>query len=741
MILAIAFAHLWGVIQLIVLGSLARTIRVRTVLAALMAGLYACAPAAALLQISWTRSAAWMTGGSTHHMVGMAAYTIGPFIEELVKVLPVSVLLMIPTIRRQWSITDCVLAGAAAGSGFGLAENLYRFGASPHQALPIHGGWSLATSGALPFVPNVWTTLASWLPPGTAADEIHYPGISGQPWVNVHLAWSAIGGLAIGLIWLQRRAVARTVGGLLLLYVGIDHAAWNATGAEGSWVKQLLVGPFAAQRHLLGLLPVAALAVAWWFDRTRQHPSEGDDLTLAAEKMARFRLLGTLRASVSRLPRSLPSVYSFARVRRAYNSARVFGSDGETKILRTMVVHARDLIDRKLVPPQSSPPPKPQRLPGAMVGVIRWQAFIFWLLLMIPPIVWFVIGGWPQNAWLQTMMTTPKTWKALLGLSVATQAWLAWRLVVAVRTLPKSVQLPMGDEAAILGFRIISGIGGVGLGGYALMRALTGLAPTIHLLNDVHVEEAFAGGTSATSLQLANGAAAAMPPPPLSTGSSTYIGDVDDPMFVEDETADDEIPKTDEAPAEMSLDDMAAWAKEADAREAEEGAAKAADSAAAAAAASDAADAADARYQAARDEFDAAHASYEADIDAARVADDAARIADPDATPHTAADVQAQAEATAKELYEQVENAKADAADARYEAARDEDAAAHASYEADMAAARAADAAARAADPSATPHAAADVQAAAEITARELNEKVGTAKAAADDVTGRKRKK
>jgi hypothetical protein len=737
MIIAIAFAQVWGVIQLIVVGSLARTIRMRTVLAALAVGLYACAPVAALLQIAGTRSAAWITGGSIHHMVGVAAYTVDPFIEEIVKVLPLVALLMMPSIRRQWSITDCILMGAAVGSGLGLAENLYRFGASPYQALAINGGWSLATSGALPFVPSVWTTLTSWLPPGTAPGDIYFPGISGQPWVNLHLAWSAIGGLAIGLIWLDRRTVARIAGAFLLLYVGIDHMAWNAASADGSWVKEMLVGPFASQRHLLGLLPIAALAIAWWLDRQRQRDNDGDDLTLAGEQFASFRLLGTLRASVSRLPGSLLSVYSFARLRRAYNSARTFGSADETKNLRTMVAHARDLINRQLVQPKSAPLLAPVR--GAKVKVIRWLAIIIWLVLMMPPIFWFVIAGWPQTAWLQTVMTAPVTWKILLGLSVATQAWLAWRLVVAVRMWPKSLRLPVGDDAAIVGLRIICGAGGIGFGGYVLMRAFTGLAPTIHLLNNVHVQEAYADATPATSVQLGNGAVGAMPPPPPSKGSSTYIGDVDDPKFVGDETPDDEIPQPEDDPPEMSLDDMATWAKEADAREAEAADAKAADAANAADAAADAADAAAARYEAAQDEYEAAYAAYVTDIDAAKIADDAARIADPDAAPHAAADVQAEAVDTAKELKEKVEDAREDAAATRYIAAQDEQEAAHAAYEADMPAARAADAAARAADPNATPHAAADVQAAAEATKKQLDAKLADAEAAVEEVVRRKR--
>lgn len=61
--------------------------------------------------------------GTTVYSVGpLAVSTVDPFIEEIVKVLPVAVLLMLRVNRRQWSITDCVLTCAAVGSGFGLAE-------------------------------------------------------------------------------------------------------------------------------------------------------------------------------------------------------------------------------------------------------------------------------------------------------------------------------------------------------------------------------------------------------------------------------------------------------------------------------------------------------------------------------------------------------------------------------------------------------------------------------------------
>ena len=58
MVPAIIFAQLWGVIQLIVLTSLARTVRVRTVFAAMAVGFYLIGPLTAFIQLSWIHIAA-----------------------------------------------------------------------------------------------------------------------------------------------------------------------------------------------------------------------------------------------------------------------------------------------------------------------------------------------------------------------------------------------------------------------------------------------------------------------------------------------------------------------------------------------------------------------------------------------------------------------------------------------------------------------------------------------------------
>src|SRR5260370_42613046 len=94
MIVAIVFAHVWGILQLIVLGSFARTVRVRTALTAMAAGFYACAAVAVVLELAWIRPAAWITGTPLSGIVQRASYTADPFIEEFVKLMPLAMLLL-----------------------------------------------------------------------------------------------------------------------------------------------------------------------------------------------------------------------------------------------------------------------------------------------------------------------------------------------------------------------------------------------------------------------------------------------------------------------------------------------------------------------------------------------------------------------------------------------------------------------------------------------------------------------
>jgi hypothetical protein len=74
-----------------------------------------------------------------------------------------------------------------------LAEALF-YADKPQQGNPIDAGWMLGIDLSLPVVPNLWTSLTSWLPPAFTADDVRLGIERGFPWINIHLVWSAMGG-------------------------------------------------------------------------------------------------------------------------------------------------------------------------------------------------------------------------------------------------------------------------------------------------------------------------------------------------------------------------------------------------------------------------------------------------------------------------------------------------------------------------------------------------------------------
>ena len=92
MILLMVLAQLYGVLQLALLGWAARTVRLRVLLLAMLCGLYAAAPVAVLLEMSWTRTVAAISGDPLFEVISRASYTVDPFIEECVKLAPLLLL-------------------------------------------------------------------------------------------------------------------------------------------------------------------------------------------------------------------------------------------------------------------------------------------------------------------------------------------------------------------------------------------------------------------------------------------------------------------------------------------------------------------------------------------------------------------------------------------------------------------------------------------------------------------------
>ncbi len=510
MILAIIFAQVWGVVQLIALTSMARTVRVRTVFAAMAVGFYAIGPVTAFIQLSWIHLAAPLIGMPPAALQGIASYSVDPFIEEAMKLLPLAILMLIPAIRRQWSVSDCVLIGAATGSGFGLTEHLFRYAANPGAAEGVSGGWVLSIGNFNVLVPGIFRTLTSWIPNGTF---FHSDPII----INWHLAWSAIGGLAVGLI--VRKPVKRAwlIASGLFLFIGLDHAAGNARNIQDTWLA-LLAAPLQFLTICLGLLVLAAIVAAWWLDQPSQRLGMALGPLLAAEQSSSSQRSGTLAAAFSRLPWSLPWVVGFDRARRAYQAAHAASPDGHDDLREAVVAH-RDAVDLKLKQPLA-----PALLPSWLTSgnlrneirsALRRPPVIIWLVLIAPSVLFLIVGGWPQTAGLQKVLTGPFVWPLVLLITVANQSRLAWRVIVGVRGLPATARLPVGDDAAMLGLQLACGVGAISLGGFTLLRVLSGVSAGQTLLSHAHAADAADRVTPGSGSAVA-GSAGAFDPPPAS---------------------------------------------------------------------------------------------------------------------------------------------------------------------------------------------------------------------------------
>ena len=495
MILAIVFAQVWGVIQLIVLGTLARTVRVRTVLAAMAVGLYAIGPLTVILQLSWIRVAAALIGKSVSDMTGLAAYTVDPFIEEALKLLPLVLLMLIPAIRRQWSLTDCVLIAAAVGSGYGLAEHLYRFASSPNVAEGVSGGWAMAIGRYTPMVPGIFNSLTSWLPPGIWFDE--------EPTrVNWHLAWSAIGGLAVGLALRYPKRSARLTAAGLFLLIALDHASGNTHDLGNTWMF-FLAWPLNFITSHLGFFAFAALVAALWLDRAAQQIGEAREPLLAAERSASTPLVGLLTAAMTKLPWSLWWVLGYDRARRAYYAAHASAPESVNGMYEALVAD-RDRVDLKLTQP--APPIIPASLrPDALRALLRSRPVIISLVLLAPSILYLIIGGYPQTLWVQAFVKMKLVWPLVVLITLSAQTRLLLRVVRSTRRMASSFHLPVGDNAAMLGLQLACGVGSLVLGGFTLMRVFGGVHPGETLLShDAHGADAAKRVTPADGSSVSN---------------------------------------------------------------------------------------------------------------------------------------------------------------------------------------------------------------------------------------------
>jgi RsiW-degrading membrane proteinase PrsW (M82 family) len=476
-------AMVYGAFQLFVLASLSRTVRWRTIPIALAAGLSGAGVAVLLVQLAWTRLFAGLTGQSLAGLSVTASYTLDPFIEEFGKVAPLILVLLVMRARRHLGATDMVVVGAALGSGFGLAENLLRYShlaGSTHWS-PSLGSWyaPLGLTGVV-VIPGPLATLTSWMPEGATGNAL-LAGLSQPIGLDVHMLWSSLAGLSLGLL-LRGRGSWRWLAPVPFLVAGADHAGVNLV-LSGVSVPDPVVAPFKLLSALDRFYPLVAIGLATWLDVRLMTAGLADEpsLRLASERRAGAGATAVLNG-LGR-PGSLPALWSFVLDRRAFAIARATGPlepalEEERSRLASLVA----AIDQG----RTTTPAWLERLrPRLTLGTALYA------LLVIPPLLYLVIGDFSITSGLQDLLARPIVFPAMVLLLVATMVWRGLALVQGVLLLPLIVRV--GSAAVILAsiLGLVGTLGGVGAGVLSITRLASGVgplqpvAPAAHMLNAI----------------------------------------------------------------------------------------------------------------------------------------------------------------------------------------------------------------------------------------------------------------
>ena len=222
------------------------------------------------------------------------------------------------------------------------------------------------------------------------------------------------------------------------------------------------------------------------------------------------------KAACSRLPGSLFWVGGFARARRAYHTVHATAPTDPNGHLEAVVAH-RDRVDRKLTQAESPRLLPSDLTPNALTSALRRPPVIFSLILLAPSILYLILGGFPETAWIQRLMTGPVAWPLVVIISTLALARVAWGVFAGVRNWSAISRLPIGDDVANIALQLACGIGSVALGGFTLMRVVGGLSAGSNLIGSAHGADAANRMKVPDGMTLSNSAGAVVPPRPGQT--------------------------------------------------------------------------------------------------------------------------------------------------------------------------------------------------------------------------------
>jgi hypothetical protein len=509
-------AAAYGVLQLAALGWFGgRSVRIGTLLLSVVVGMYGCGVVALVLQFLYTRGLVAASGAELSEVVRTASYTVDPFIEELAKVVPLLLVARHLRTRFQWGLTDFVVLGAGLGAGFGLLEAALRFSHLADQAVVAPGGWVLPRGLSATFVPRLGTTLGSWLPePATSQGLLEF---AARPETYLHLVWSAAAGLGVGVL-LRGKGTARLLGLLPIAFVSAAHCAVNydlsvSGGHEG--MAGALTTLLLDLHQALWLFPLVCLAVAAYYDRRDLSRSRAalPGGPMSAEAGLEPGALG--RFASLRLPWTLLIALRFVRLDRSLAYARARGPDEAARPLAEPLRRIREQIGRAGTAAAWERTPTLRDLARAVPGdaFLRNWRFVVWLGLLLPSLVFLVIGGFPATAGLQDPFRSAAATVVLIPILVAALLWLGWQILGLVRTLPDTARQPYGDVTARARFRLMSGAGSLVSSATCLWLLGKGTGLDQRAVANGHVLDALAGALTVVLLVLALAAIITMFPP------------------------------------------------------------------------------------------------------------------------------------------------------------------------------------------------------------------------------------
>jgi len=429
MALLMLFAAAVGVVQLAVLATWSRSVRITTLLQAIIVGALVCAPVTVAVQWALTRSVAAFGTTGLPYVVERASWTYDPVVEEILKVAPlVALALLLPRVHRQLGWTDHLMIGSALGTGFALAEAWLRYAVLRSWTAVYSAGFGVGDNG----VQTVWArwplaALTTWQP-GPIDNGTGVLAIG-------HALWTALA--AVGVAWaFRRRGWLRLFGVLPLVLASLSHAAYNAPGRSDfgkSWVAEAAMWVFLRMHDYLWLLVVALIAV----DRVviARAAARSPGLRLPGESKYALNPWPVLRAGFVGLPLSLPAAWQVVLQRRAawYGLGAGLPDDSGSAAAAAVAQLGRATgagwreAARQL------------DLPG-LIGRLNWRSLlnwrvILWLVAIIPGLLFLVVGGWPGTRGLQEAMTGSVGTVLLVAGVAAGMAYALTRLPGLIRGL------------------------------------------------------------------------------------------------------------------------------------------------------------------------------------------------------------------------------------------------------------------------------------------------------------------